>query len=60
MRSRRLDDPQYWYSRAEEARVIGEVFPDAEAQRIMIAIADDYERLAEWAAERDAGAQYKA
>jgi len=60
VRSRRLDDPQYWYNRAEEARAIGEVFRDPEAQRIMFEIADDYERLAEWAAEREAGALYKA
>jgi hypothetical protein len=52
VRSRRLDDPGYWYSRAEEARAIGEIFTDPEAARIMSEIAEGYERLAERAAER--------
>jgi hypothetical protein len=56
----RLDDPGYWYSRSEEARAIGEVFRDPEAQRIMFEIAQGYERLAENAAEREARAKPKA
>lgn len=57
MRSRRLDDPDYWYSRAEEARATGEIFRDPEAQRIMFDIAEGYEQLAERAAEQRAQRQ---
>ena len=57
MRSRRLDDPEYWYSRAEEAQAIGEIFRDPEVQRIMFDIAEGYEQLAEKAAERRAQRQ---
>ena len=57
MRSRRLDDPDYWYSRADEARGIGEIFRDLEAQRIIVDIAADYERLADRALERRAQRQ---
>ena len=57
MRSRRLDDPEYWRSRADEARGIGEIFRDLEAQRIIVDIAADYERLADRAAERRAQRQ---
>jgi O-methyltransferase involved in polyketide biosynthesis len=47
VRFRRLDDPESWRSRAKEARAIGEVFRDPEAQRIMADIAEGYERLAD-------------
>jgi len=57
VRSRRLDDPEYWHSRADEARGIGEIFRDPEAQRIIVDIAADYERLADRAAERRAQRQ---
>ena len=57
MRSRRFDDPEYWYSRAEEARAVGEIFPEPEAQRIMFDIAEGYERLADRAGERRAERQ---
>jgi hypothetical protein len=50
------DDPESWRSRAE-ARAIGEVFRDPEAQRIMVDIAEGYERLADRAAERRAQRQ---
>jgi hypothetical protein len=49
-----LDDAEYWHDRAEEAWVIAEICSDPEAQRIMSAIAGNYERLAEKAAEREA------
>ena len=42
-----LDDAEYWHDRAEEAWVIAEICSDPEAQRIMSAIAGNYERLAE-------------
>ena len=52
MRSR-LNDPDYWYSRAEEVRTMAEIMSDPESQRIMFEIAEGYERLAENAAERE-------
>jgi hypothetical protein len=42
-----LDDPEYWRSRAEEARVVAEQLSDPEAKRTMLRIATDYDRLAE-------------
>ena len=52
MRSR-LNDPDCWYSRAEEVRTMVEIMSDPETQRIMFEIAEGYERLAENAAERE-------
>ena len=49
----RLNDPDYWYSRAEEVRTMAEIMSDPESQRIMFEIAEGYERLAENAAERE-------
>ena len=47
-----LDDAEHWWSRAEETRTIAELMNDAEARRIMLDIAEGYDRLAERAAER--------
>jgi hypothetical protein len=52
MRSR-LNDPDYWHSRAEEVRTMAEIMSDPETQRIMLEIAEGYERLGENAAERE-------
>ena len=52
MRSR-LNDPDCWYSRAEEVRTMVEIMSDPETQRIMLEIAEGYERLGENAAERE-------
>ena len=52
MRSR-LNDPDYWYCRAEEVRTMAEIMSDPESQRIMLEIAEGYERLGENAAERE-------
>ena len=49
-----LDDASYWHNRAEKTWTIGEIGSDPEAQRIMVEIADKYERLAKRAAEREA------
>jgi len=49
----RLDDPDYWHSRAEEVRTMAEIMSDPETQRIMLEIAEAYERLGENAAERE-------
>jgi hypothetical protein len=50
-----IDDPVHWLNRAEEARVIAEEMRDPESRRIMLNIADDYERLAKRARKRQAG-----
>jgi len=44
--------PQHWWSRAEETRTIAELMNDPETKRIMVDLADGYDRLAERAAER--------
>lgn len=47
-----LDDPEHWYRRAEEARVVAEQLDDPVAKAMMLGIAEDYERLAESARRR--------
>ena len=47
--------PEHWRQRAEEARVQAEQIDDPEAKRTMLKNADDYERLAQRAQEREAG-----
>ena len=49
-----VDDPEFWRSRAEQARVIADDMKEAEAKAIMERIANDYERLAKRAARRRA------
>jgi hypothetical protein len=51
MPARSINDPQYWLDRAKEARALAETI---EAKRMMLGIADDYERLAQRAEERAA------
>jgi hypothetical protein len=43
-------DPDYWRNRADEARAIAGQFEDESARRIMLEIADGYDRLARHAA----------
>jgi hypothetical protein len=47
-----IDDPQYFWSRAEEARTMAEQFDDRKAKRMMIGVAETYEALARRAEER--------
>ena len=49
-----LDNPKHWRERAEEARSIAEQLSDPDAKRMMLRIADDYERLAQHAERRAA------
>jgi len=41
----KLNDPDYWFSRAEEARTIADNMNDA-GRVLMLSIAQDYELLA--------------
>ncbi len=47
-----IDNPEYWRSRAEEARALAEMLEDPEAKRMMMDVVEGYERLAEYAVRR--------
>ena len=46
MMAPKIDDPQFWHSRAEEVRVIAEQIKDDGRRLLMLRIAEDYELLA--------------
>ena len=50
-----LDEPKHWLERAEEARSIADQLSDPESRRMMLRIAEDYERLANHARRRKVG-----
>jgi hypothetical protein len=47
-----LNDAEHWRDRAKEARLRAEQVTDPEAKKMMLRIADDYDRLARRAASR--------
>jgi len=47
-----LNDPEHWRDRAEEARTRADQISNPQCKIAMLRIADDYEVLAERAAER--------
>jgi hypothetical protein len=47
-----INDPQHWHERAEGTRRIAEDMADPEAKRMMLNIADGYDRLAQHAETR--------
>jgi len=47
-----FNDPQYWHERAKNARAVAERMSDIEGWGRMMAIADQYDMLAERAVER--------
>jgi len=48
-----LNNVRHWQERAEEARAVAGQMSDAEARRVMLGIADGYERLAKLAEARN-------
>ena len=46
------DDPNHWRNRAEEARAVAVQMMDPHTKAIMLAIAQDYEKLAARAEQR--------
>jgi hypothetical protein len=51
----KLNDPEHWWSRAEEAKALAELMQHAETKQIMLDIAESYERLAQCIAIRLSG-----
>jgi hypothetical protein len=49
-----LHNVRHWQDRADEARAIAGQLNDAEAKRVMLGIADGYERMAKLAETRNA------
>ena len=49
-----IHDPKHWYDRAAEMRALAESFEDAETRKLMLQLADDYDKLADRAALRRA------
>jgi hypothetical protein len=55
-----LNDPAHWRDRAEEARTRADQISDLQCKSAMLRIANDYELLAERAAERAWGRSRKS
>jgi hypothetical protein len=49
-----LNSVRHWLDRAEEARAVAGQINDPEARRVMLGIAEGYERMAKLAEERNA------
>jgi len=50
-----INDPNHWRERAKEARVHAEQIADPESKKMMLRIAEDYEKLALRAEQRQRG-----
>jgi hypothetical protein len=46
------DDAEYWRKRAEEARTLAEQMKNTHTKSLMLGIAESYEKIAKWTAER--------
>ena len=47
-----INHPEYWRSRAEEARALAEMLEDPEAKRMMMGVVEGYEQLAKYSEVR--------
>jgi hypothetical protein len=52
---RHLNDSEHWRGRAEESRILAELISDETSKKMMLKIADDYEKLAARASARLVG-----
>ena len=50
-----INDPKHWRDRAEEMRTLAEAMKDQISREMVLRIAQDYEKLAQRAAERSKG-----
>ena len=48
----RSNDPEYWRKRAQEVRAVAVQMSDPHTKAVMLAIAQDYEKLAQRAEQR--------
>ena len=48
----RINDPDHWRDRADEARAMAEQMGDLDAKKSMLRVAEEYEQLAQLAEER--------
>jgi hypothetical protein len=47
-----INDAKHWRDRAAEMRVLSDTMKDEETQRIMLTLANDYDKLADRAEDR--------
>jgi hypothetical protein len=55
MAPKSIDDPKHWYERGAEMRALADEMREVEAKAMMLKLADDYDKLADRAAERAGG-----
>jgi hypothetical protein len=48
-----MNDAKHWRDRAAEMRVLSDFMKDAQAQRMMLKLANDYDKLADRAEDRN-------
>jgi hypothetical protein len=56
MTKKPIYDPKHWRDRAAEMRALADTMKDSETMGIMCRLADDYDKLADRAAQRQANA----